>query len=191
MANQNAPFGLRPIGKVGQNDDNQGLSEYSIAASSTAMYQNDPVAAASDGNIVVVSTSTATILGSLNGIYYTDANTSKPTWANNLKAANTATDIVGFVSDDPYERFEIQSDNTAASLQTDVFNCADIAYTAGDSANYLSAVELDNDTLTTTSQQLKILGVSKNIDNDEIGASHVNFIVKVNTHFLANGTAGI
>ena len=97
MANQNAPFGLRPIGKVGQNDDNQGLSEFSIAASSTAMYQNDPVAAASDGNIIVVSTSTATILGSLNGIYYTDANTSKPTWANNLKAANTATDIVGFV----------------------------------------------------------------------------------------------
>jgi len=191
MANQNAPFGLRPIGKVGQNDDNQGLSEYSIAASSTAMYQNDPVAAASDGNIVVVSTTTATILGSLNGIYYTDANTSKPTWANNLKAANTATDIVGFVSDDPYERFEIQSSDTAASTQTNIFLCADIKYTAGDSANYLSRVELDNDTLTTTAQQLKILGVTKNIDNDEIGSSHVNWIVKVNSHFLANGTAGI
>ena len=191
MANQTVAFGLRPIGKVGQNDDNQGLSEYSIAASSAAMYQNDPVQAAATGYITVVSTSTATILGSLNGIYYTDANTSKPTWANNLKAANTATDIVGFVSDDPYERFEIQSDNTLASLQTDVFNCADIAYTAGDSANYLSKVELDDTTLTTTAQQLKILGVSKNIDNDEIGASHVNFIVKVNSHFLANGTAGI
>ena len=191
MANQNAPFGLRPIGKVGQNDDNQGLSEYSIAASSTAMYQNDPVAAAATGDIVVVSTSTATILGSLNGIYYTDANTSKPTWANNLKAANTATDIVGFVADDPYERFEIQSSDTAASTQTNIFNCADIKYTAGDSANYISRVELDNDTLTTTAQQLKILGVSKNIDNDEIGASHVNWIVKVNSHFLANGTAGV
>ena len=191
MANQTVAFGLRPIGKVGQNDDNQGLSEYSIAASSAAMYQNDPVSAAATGYITVVSTTTATILGALNGIYYTDANTSKPTWANNLKAANTATDIVAFVSDDPYERFEIQSDNTAASAQTDIFNCADIAYTAGDSANYLSSVELDNDTLTTTAQQLKILGVSKNIDNDEIGASHVNFIVKVNSHFLANGTAGI
>jgi len=191
MANQTVAFGLRPIGKVGQNDDNQGLSEYSIAASSAAMYQNDPVSAAATGYITVAATSTATILGALNGIYYTDANTSKPTWANNLKAANTATDIVGFVSDDPYERFEIQSDNTAASAQTDIFNCADIAYTAGDSANYLSSVELDNDTLTTTAQQLKILGVSKNIDNDEIGASHVNFIVKVNSHFLANGTAGI
>ena len=31
MANKNEPFGLRAIGKVGQNRDNQGLSEYSIA----------------------------------------------------------------------------------------------------------------------------------------------------------------
>ena len=43
MANQDAAFGLRAIGKVGQNRDNQGLSEYSIAASSAAIYQNDPV----------------------------------------------------------------------------------------------------------------------------------------------------
>jgi hypothetical protein len=43
MANQDAAFGFRPIGKVGQNRDNQGLSEYNIAASSSAIYQNDPV----------------------------------------------------------------------------------------------------------------------------------------------------
>ena len=61
MANQTVAFGLRPIGKVGQNDDNQGLSEFSIAASSSAMYQNDPVQAAATGYITVVSTSTATI----------------------------------------------------------------------------------------------------------------------------------
>ena len=41
--NQDAPFGLKPIGKVGQNRDNQGLSEYDIAASATAIYFNDPV----------------------------------------------------------------------------------------------------------------------------------------------------
>jgi hypothetical protein len=34
MANKDAAFGLKAIGKVGQNRDNQGLSEYSIAASS-------------------------------------------------------------------------------------------------------------------------------------------------------------
>jgi hypothetical protein len=54
------------------------------------------------------------LLGTLNGIFYTDASTSKPTWANHLAAANTATDIVGFVADDPYERFEVQADSTLA-----------------------------------------------------------------------------
>ena len=38
MANKDAAFGLRPIGKVGQNRDNQGLSEYDIAASASAIY---------------------------------------------------------------------------------------------------------------------------------------------------------
>ena len=143
MANKNSPFGLRPIGKVGQNDDNQGLSEYSIAASSSAIYFGDPVTAAAGGGIAVQSASGATdrVLGSLNGVFYTDANTSKPTWANHLKASNTATDIVGFVADDPYERFEIQSDNTTASVQGDIFGGYNfITYAAGDSANNVSAV---------------------------------------------------
>ena len=96
--NQDAPFGLKPIGKVGQNRDNQGLSEYDIAASATAIYFNDPVKMKADGTIEVAGAGGA-ILGSLGGIFFTDATTSKPTFANHLNASNTATDIVGFVSD--------------------------------------------------------------------------------------------
>jgi hypothetical protein len=55
MANPNAAFGLLPIGKVGQNRDAQGLSEYGIAASSSAIYQNDPVTAAGTGYITVAT----------------------------------------------------------------------------------------------------------------------------------------
>jgi hypothetical protein len=47
-------------------------------------------------------------------------------------------DIVAFVSDDPYERFEIRSNNTGASAVTDIFLNANITYLAGDSANYVS-----------------------------------------------------
>jgi hypothetical protein len=36
MANQDAAFGLKPIGKIGQNRDAQGLSEYSIAANDSS-----------------------------------------------------------------------------------------------------------------------------------------------------------
>ena len=103
MANKDAPFGLKPIGKVGQNRDAQGLSEYSIAASADAIYFQDPVEMAATGTITVAAAGDTLLLGSLNGVFFTDASTSKPTYANHLDASNTATDIVGFVSDDPYE----------------------------------------------------------------------------------------
>ena len=183
MANKDAAFGLRPIGKVGQNDANQGLSEYSVSASSAAIYFQDPVRAASQGTIRVAAAG-ETLIGSLNGIFFTDANTSKPTFANNLKASNTATDIVAFVADDPYERFEIQSNNTLASQQTDVFMNYDIEVTAGDSANYVSKAELNDSTLSTNSAQLKVIGVSKDPDNNDLGSANVNFVVMINEHNL-------
>jgi hypothetical protein len=55
MANQTRGFGLRPIGKVGQNRDAQGQSEYSIAASATAIYFQDPVKALNTGTIGVAA----------------------------------------------------------------------------------------------------------------------------------------
>ena len=190
MANKDAAFGLRPIGKVGQNRDNQGLSEYSIAANdSTTIYFQDPVKATAAGTIDQGAAGGA-ILGSLNGVFYTDATTNKPTWANHYTGSNAATDIVAFVADDPYERFEIQSNNTAASAQTDVFNNADIELTAGDSANYVSKAELNDSTLSTNSAQLRILGVSKDPDNNEIGSANVNFVVEINEHQL-KATTGV
>ncbi len=183
MANTDAAFGLRAIGKVGQNRDAQGLSEYSIAASATAIYQGDPVKMLNTGTIGVAAAGDV-LLGSLNSVFYTDASTSKPTWANHLEASNTATDIVGFVADDPYQRFEIQSNNSSASAQTDVGNLADIEYTAGSSPNYLSKVELDDSTLGTSTGQLKILGVSKDPNNDELASANVNFVVTIAEHFL-------
>ena len=189
MANQDAAFGLRPIGKVGQNDANQGLTEYDVSASSAAIFFQDPVRAASQGTIRVAAAG-ETLIGSLNGIFFTDANTSKPTFANNLKASNTATDIVAFVADDPYERFEIQSDNTLASAQTDVFMNYDILYTAGDSANYVSKVELDHSDLKTGTAQLRVIGISKDPDNNTAGSANVNLVVIINEHQL-KGTTGV
>ena len=183
MANKDAAFGLKAIGKVGQNRDNQGLSEYSIAASADAIYQWDPVEMAATG-IITVAAAGDVLLGSLNGVFYTDASTSKPTWANHLAASNTAADIVGFVADDPYQRFEIQSNNSGASAQTDVGNVADIAYTAGSSPNYVSKVELDDGDLATSDGQLKVIGVSKDPDNSDLGSANVNWVVTINEHFL-------
>ena len=187
MANQNAAFGLRPIGKVGQNRDAQGLSEYSIAANETAIYFQDPVQALGTGTIGVAAAGD-TLLGSLNGVFYTDSTTSKPTWANHLEASNAATDIVGFVSDDPYERFEIQCNSSFPAAA--VFSNGDIAYTAGNAANYVSKVQLNRSTFVSSTAQLRLVGVSKDVENDDITNSHVNVVVTVNEHFLKS-TSGI
>ena len=187
MANKDSAFGLRPIGKVGQNRDNQGLSEYDIAASASAIFQNDPVEMAATGTITVAA-ATDLLLGSLTGVFFTDASTSKPTFANHLKASNTATDIKGFVSDDPYERFEIQSDDATAAA--DVGLNADIVYASGASPNFVSKVELDHSDLKTGTAQLRVLGISKDIENNEAGSANVNLVVMINEHFL-KGTVGI
>ena len=187
MANKNAAFGLKPIGKVGQNRDNQGLSEYDISASASAIYFQDPVEILAAGTIGVAAATDA-LLGSLGGVFFTDASTSKPTFANHLDASNTATDIKGFVSDDPYERFEIQSDGATAAA--DVGLNADIVYAAGSSPDYVSGVQLDFSDQKTATAQLRIIGISKDPDNNEAGSANVNLVTIINEHQL-KGTTGV
>ena len=187
MANKDAAFGLRPMGKVGQNRDNQGLSEYDISANASAIYFNDPVEILAAGTIGVAA-ATDTLLGSLGGVFFTDASTSKPTFANHLDASNTATDIKGFVSDDPYERFEVQADGATAAA--DVGLNADIVYAAGSSPDYVSKVELDTSDQKTATAQLRIIGISKDIENNEAGSANVNLVTIINEHQL-KGTTGV
>jgi len=186
MANKDAAFGLRPIGKVGQNRDNQGLSEYDINTTTSTIYFQDPVKAVADGGITVAGAGDL-LLGSLNGIFYTDTSTQKPTWANHYEANNAATDVVGFVADDPYERFEIQSAGTVSTA--DIFLVADISYAAGDSANYVSKTEISGTMTSGASAQLRILGISKDPDNNDATAANTNVVVNINEHVLnsANG----
>ena len=95
---------------------------------------------------------------------------------------------MAFVADDPYERFEIQSNLSTTSAQTDVFNNADIALAAGDSANYVSKAVLNDATLSTNSAQLKIIGVSKDPENNDVTSGYVNWVVMINEHALTTKT---
>ena len=130
------------------------------------------------------------LLGSLNGVFFTDTS-NKPIFANHLDASNTATDIVGFVADDPYERFEVQ--NTTSLAIASINGLANISYTAGDSANYVSKVELDGGTISTTTRTLKILGVSKDDENNNLlnvttYNVNVNVVAQIANHFLNSNT---
>jgi hypothetical protein len=54
MANLDAPFGFKPVQKVGGGVSNQGQSEYAIANNyGTAIFQGDPVELVSTGTLEV------------------------------------------------------------------------------------------------------------------------------------------
>jgi len=191
MANSSSTgFGLKPIKKVGQNYDAGGLGEYPVAASATAIYNQDLVAMANTGTAAVAAAGTTHNLGSLNGVFYTDATTSKPTFQNYLQGSNTATDIVAFITDDPNQIYEVRSNNSGASAQTVVGNTADISYSAGASPNYVSRTTLDDSTLATATQQLKIVGVSRDPDNSDLTSANVVWRVVINEHFFG-ATTGV
>jgi hypothetical protein len=187
MANKDAAFGLKPIGKVGQNADNNGLTEYSIANNDTsAIYFQDVVKVTAAGTVDVAAAGDVNLAGSLNGVFYTDPSTKKPTWANHYAGSIAASDTVAFVADDPYQRFEIQADTTVGAA--DVFLNADITYRAGDSANYVSRSELAKGSIDTTTAQLRILGISKDPENNDASSNNVNVVVTINEHYLKGAT---
>ena len=191
MANSSSTgFGLKPIKKVGQNYDAGGLGEYPVAASATAIYNQDLVAMANTGTAAVAAAGTTHNLGSLNGVFYTDATTSKPTFQNYLQGSNTASDIVAFITDDPNQIYEVRSNNSGASAQTDVGNTSEISYSAGASPNYVSRTTLDDSTLGTATQQLKIVGVSRDPDNSDLTSANVVWRVVINEHFFG-ATTGV
>ena len=186
MANSSSTgFGMKPVKMAGQSANTAGLGEYPVAASSSAIYNQDLVAAATSGFAAVAAAGTEQLLGSLNGVFYTDASTSKPTFQAYLLGSNTASDIVALVNDDPHQMYEIRSNNAGASAQTDVGNTADISYSAGATPNYISRSTLDDSSLSdSASKQVKIVGVSRDPDNNEIGSANVVWRVIISEHFF-------
>jgi len=191
MANSSAiGFGLKPIRAYGNGYESMGLGEYPVAASSTAMFFQDLVVQAATGFAAVGVAGTENILGSLNGVFFTDANTSKPTFANHLLGANAATDIKALVNDSPLQQYEIRSNNTGASLQADVGATSDIVYVSGDSSNFVSRCTLNDALINVAVQQLKIIGVSRDPENDDISAANVVWRVIINQSVFED-TSGV
>ena len=185
MANQSTTgFGLRPIAKIGQNDNNAGLSEWIVAASSAIMYHHDMVMLTADGVILQSTDAIANNLGSLNGVFYTDATTSKPTWANYSKVSNTATDIVALVNSDPQQIFEIR-DAGSTLVVADAGGTSKIVTTAGSSINFVSGFTL-YDASGTSADQLKLLGVSFDEQNQDPSANGCIWRVQIYEHILGN-----
>ena len=77
----------------------------------------------------------------------------------------------------------------ARAAVTDIYKCADIAGVSGSTLNGVSSMELGDSTLGTTGQ-LKIIGISRDPKNDEVGSCQRQLACYVNEHLFGSGTAG-
>ena len=193
MANQDAPFGLRPLKTVGQQDDSTGFSSHTIdAGEGSAMYQGSVVNATTTGFVDISANDAELNLGAFWGCFYVDPTTLKPTFKNYYPGSITppsSKDVEAFVYDSPYQMFEIQSAATGASAQADIFMTCDLASNGGSTTNGISSAE-SADSFGAGPAQLKVLGVSRDPANDEIGSANVNWRVQICEHLLGSGTGG-
>ncbi len=186
MANKDAAFGMRPVGTL-SGQSNMQTNEYFIADNeASSMFQGDPVIqqASNTGFIDIGATGSESNIGVLNGVLI-DNNpvTGKPSFQNNYTQTNvTSGSIRAFVYDDPYMKFEIQGDTGTNSDVTDRHEVADYVNMGTESANGVSAAELDMSDLAATDGSLKIVGFSTDPENNELGAAHMNYIVIFNEH---------
>ena len=182
-------FGYRPIKMVGQAYNNAGLSEYSVAASSALISHACMVQLTANGVVLESGDGVPNNLGTLNGVFYTDATSNKPTYSNFSPASNTATDIVAFVNDNPQQMFEIMSADTAFN-QNEVGHCADQVNDVGVTPLFVSKSKISA-TTSNAIAQLKIIGVSRDPEHSDITEEGFALRVMINEHILGNNVLGI
>ena len=191
MANTDKAFGLRPLGKVGSNVNNDGDTQYRIASNTTdAIFQGDTVTL-SGGFLIKATPGAANILGVFLGCEYSDPTTKKTTFKNFYPGAIVADDIVASVVDDPNALFLVQASGVAAN--TCVGLNADLVQTvAGNTTTGVSGLELSTGTLAADADlNVKVVGISSVPGEGDVTTAHANLIVKINEHLYSAPTVGV
>jgi len=194
MANTNVAFGLKPINTAGSAPATQGTNAYFIDSAASAIYQGSMVKADNGGEIVICSASgdTEAPVGVFAGCEYVSSTTGKKVFSNYWpgSGADTNFDIVGFVYDNPLQRFIIATDATitdkatavAAIFENSQFNNG----ASGSTTTGISSAQLDVATLdaANTSLPLKIVGILDDPENEDFTAAGIPMIVMLNNHAL-------
>lgn len=200
MANASGAFGLRPINLAGGAANSTGTTAYFIASNASAIYQGSPVIATDDGTIAVTGSASGDTykhVGSFAGCEYVSTATGKKTWANSWpgSGANTNFDIVGYVYDNPMQKFVIATDATLTDRATAKAlvweSCAFATATSGVSTTGNSSATLGVSTADNTdlSLPLKVLGIYEDPTTQDFAAAGVQLVVMFNNHALLSANS--
>jgi hypothetical protein len=195
MANVNGAFGLKPINLAGGVPNSTGTNAYFIKSDASAIYQGSPVIATNDGTIAITGSASGDTykhIGVFAGCEYVSSVTGKKTWSNYWpgSGADTNFDIVGYVYDNPVQRFVITTDATftnEATAKAAIFeNTQFDSGTSGSTTTGNSSAAMDVATLDATdaSLPLKIVGIYDDPENQDFTAAGVGMVVMFNNHAL-------
>tara|TARA_R110000796_G_scaffold55286_4_gene128833 strand:+ start:253 stop:885 length:633 start_codon:yes stop_codon:yes gene_type:complete len=194
-------YGLRPIGKVGGNVNNNATTMYEIATNyTTAIYNGGIVVPASTGTIII-SDQAISPLGVLGGVEFVDSVTGKTTHLNywpgsNAVSVDTNHPVKAYVYDDPMQLFVVAADGTNTSRATalaDVFvNCDMASVNNGSTSTGKSSDMLDiSSAATTNTLDVRIVGLYDEAGNTDYTALGHQYIVRLNGHFNLNTSAAV
>ena len=182
MANRNTQgFGLIPAGTLGQTPATSGTGKYKIDAGSTTTLYHGGAVASNAGYIVDGQTTDAPILGVLNGIFYNDATTLKPTFANFYKQPITpanSEDIDAFVFDNPQQQYVVATDDTVT--QAGFLETYDMNTSAGSDTTGKSSATLDIGDTSADAASFRLLRSAEDPENEDITAGFASVVVVPN-----------
>ena len=194
MANTNVAFGLNPINMPGGSPATQGTNAYFIDSGASAIFQGSMVKADNGGEIVICSATgdTQAPVGVFAGCEYVSSVTGKRVFSNTWpgSGADTNFDIIGFVHDNPLQRYIICTDatftNRATAIAAIFENSQFDSGASGSTTTGISSAKLDVATLDSSnaSLPLKIVGIHDDPENEDFTAAGIPMIVMLNNHAL-------
>ncbi len=191
MANRNTQgFGLIAQGTVGSTPATGGQGKYLIdAGMGVDLFQGTAVRSAAGYIVTAQAAITNTCIGVLNGIFYNDATTKKPTFANfynqPITPANSE-DITAFVIDNPNQLFVGAID--AAAAQAEYGKTYGLTVTAaGSDLSGQSSSTLTYATRHATNNQWRLVRTAEDPENNDIAAANCSVVVAHNLNQYFTG----
>ena len=202
MANESTVgFGFRAANRLGGAPSIQGQTKYQLqTAPGVALMKNDPASIQDGGNQGFIQDASfattddggtggaaydngteAKLVGVLNGFFFIDSTTLKPTFANNVAASqafgtnpNTgSTNGFAFVNNDPYQEYICKADAAVPQAEQNdlAFNCNN---NDGTNKDGQSVVTLEMGSANAATSMFTIIGTAEDPENEDITAAGCN-----------------
>jgi hypothetical protein len=197
MANTNTPFGFRQAKGTGSVPTYE-LSTRKIASNnSTAIFFGDAVIPLTTGYIGQATASTVRMEGIFYGCKYLSTSQKRVVWSNYWPGADATGDVTAYICDDPNAQFIVQSSDTTGTAAITFANIGEyinIAVGTGNTANGLSGMTVDQDTLgTTVTLPFRIVGLVEDppgVNGTDITTEYNQVIVAFNNASTRTNGAG-